>query len=354
MTRTEKWLIGNMPRLGCALYAFKHAGDKDYVTKAVQTDSMVMRCKTFGKENSDKNIYLIEFSEKNNGFFAVYHKLLKHLYYADRFHFIPVVSYSRDFIYSEDHPVNGTDNPFEYYFIQPAGISTESAKNSRNVFRSEYIHTMIDDLEQKKMSDYDVSDEYIAEMGKIAHKYIKLNDTVSDKIENDIAGIHIDDNTIGVHYRGTDYKRGFTGHPRFTDMEEYIEKTKELLQQGRYNKVFLATDDSEVIGEFRAELGDIVVCFNDAYRSGGDVSVAFSKDSRDNHHYLLGLEVLRDMTALSRCGALVSGASQVSFAACVTKSGNGEKYQDRTMISHGVEKNGTDSRGYYRTYGTGR
>lgn len=34
----------------------------------------------------------------------------------------PVVEYSEKYSYREDHPVNGTDNPFEYYFEQPCGM----------------------------------------------------------------------------------------------------------------------------------------------------------------------------------------------------------------------------------------
>ncbi len=354
MTRAEIWLLDNMPRTGCALYAFKHAKDKDYMGKAVQTDSLVLKCHELGNENPDKNIYLIEPAVRNNGFFAVYHKVLKYLYYADRFHMTPVVSYSGDYLYAEDHTVHGHENPFEYYYEQPGGVSLESAMGSRNVFKSENIHTCIGDLVALKAGDYEVTEEYIRLLGSISAKYIHLNKETGEKLKKDMSGAKTDDETIGVHYRGTDFKRGFTGHPVHTGIGEYIEKVGKLLKNGPYEKIFLASDDTEALRQFDKEFPGKVFYYDDVYRADGDVSVAFSADKRKDHHYLLGMEVLRDMYSLAGCGALVSGVSQVSVAARITKASKGNAYRDTEIIFHGVSLKGANDREYYRTYGVRR
>ena len=354
MRKTEKWLLEKMPRIGCALYAFKHAGNKDYFRKAVQTDSLILRCESRGKDNPDKNIYYIELGERNNGFFAVYHKLLKHLYYADRFGFIPVVRFTKDYLYSESHEVNGTDNPFEYYYLQPGGVSVGEALKSRNVFKAEYIHTRIEDLTSKQSGDYEVSEEYIELLGRVAGKYIHLNKKTKDEIEQDISNIKTDGRTIGVHYRGADYKREFSRHPVFTGIDEYVEIASDLLDTGEYDRIFLATDDEGAVRGFESRFPGKVITYDDVCRTDSDVSVAFSNSDRPDHHYRLGFEVLRDMLTLSRCNALVAGASQVSLAARITKSSYGEKYKDEKIIFHGVNKRGTDDHEYYKSYGVGK
>ena len=351
MTGFEKWLMKNMPRLGCALYAFKHSSDRDYFQRAIRTDSLILKCESFGDKNPDRNIYMIRMGDRNNGFFAEYHKLLKYLYYSDRFHLTPVVRFTDAFLYSEDHPVNGTGNPFEYYFDQPGGISTGSADESRNVFRAEHIHTMISDLIDKKKNDYEVTDEYVKILGDIASRYIRLNKDTEKIIGDAVKEIGADDHTIGVHYRGTDFKRGLKDHPRFVPIEEYRKKVSALLDRGDYDKVFLASDSKEALSEFKSAFDDRLVYFDNNTRSGGDVSVAFSGSERKDHHYLLGLEVLRDMMVLSGCGALVAGLSQVSLAARITKASKKEEYKDLEIISKGISYDAPDGRKYYKEYG---
>ena len=352
MTKAEQWLLDNFPRLGCALYSYKHSADRRYFVKATQTDSMVMRCECYGDDNPDKNLYYIEMGDKNNGFFAEYHKLLKFLYYADRFRFTPVVKYTGDFLYSEDHKVNGSDNPFEYYFLQPGGVSVDSLKISRNVFLAEYVHTQIPEIKDSKDNDYEVSPEYIDIMGGIAGKYIRLNDTVRETVDRASETMGVNCRTVGVHYRGTDYKREMADHPRFSAINEYIASVSGLLEKDCYDKVFLATDSAEALEEFRKEFKDMVVYCKDSIRSDSDVSVAFSESEREDHHYLLGLEVLRDMIVLSKCGALVAGLSQVSLAARITNASGESKYRDTVIISKGVSKDGADGKKYYKKYGS--
>ncbi len=347
-------MMNHMPRTACALYAFKHAKDKNYLNKAIQTDSMILKCDSLGYENPQLNIYLIELSEKNNGFFAVFHKVLKHLYYADRFHLTPVILFTEDFLYKEDHPINGSENPFEYYYEQPGGVSVDQALKSRNVFKAEYIHTCINDLTSLKNGDYEVTDDYIELLGKIAEKYIHMNAVTKERIEQDILKLGIDDKTLGVHFRGTDYKRGFSRHPVYIGINEYIKKTEEVFAQGEYNSIFLASDDKEVVKEFDLKFPGKIKNYKDVFRGDGDVSVAFSQNNRKDHHYLLGMEVLRDMYTLSMCGGLVAGVSQVSLSARITKTGRGEKYKSSEILFHGVSDKGTDDKDYYLKYGGGR
>ncbi|MBO6133752.1 MAG: hypothetical protein J6P05_05395, partial [Lachnospiraceae bacterium] len=101
------------PRIACALYAWKHGGDMDYVKRAMRQNPLVMQVRSYGSLNRDKNIYYIEFGDPGDGFFAEYGKLLKYLYFADRFSLIPVIRFTEKYLYAEKDAVNGSTNPFE-------------------------------------------------------------------------------------------------------------------------------------------------------------------------------------------------------------------------------------------------
>lgn len=349
MNRLVKKIIEMNPRLGTVLYALKHSKDPEYRTKAMQTDPNVFRFRELGVENRDKNIYYIVMGDRGDGFFAEFGRLLMYLYVADRFNLTPVVRFTDDYLYSESTPVNGYENPFQYFFMEPCGIDPEGAEKSRNVIYSEYVHTLNESLMKERQGLYGYTDRYIEMMGGIQRKYIRLNPIVQRYIDENVEGIlgSEKDRIIGVHYRGTDYKRGLDGHPVYTAAKEQIEKIRELLGKGDYDKIFLATDDNDALNEFKQEFGERLIFYDDVYRGSGDTSVAFSKDKRELHHYKLGLEVLRDMETLSQCGALIAGPSQVSLAARITKAAEGKEYNDLIIIDNGIVVNGASAEEYY-------
>ncbi len=354
MNKFLQKLVDNHPRLGCTLYSLKHSKDPEYITRAMKTDPFIMRCVELGELNPNINIYFLEMGDKGDGFFAEYCKALKYLHYADRFNMIPVISFTQDFMYAEDHPVNGSDNPFEYYFEEPCGISVEEAMQSRNVFLAEYIHTQTKEILGKKESDYQVSPSYVRMMGRVAHKYIRVKPIVKENIDSEktilqkAADVCLNDRTIGIHFRGTDFKRNLDKHPVYTDIEEYIDSATDLLDSGEFDNIFLATDDLEAVERFKKTFRNRVLSYDNTVRSAGNTSVAFSHDTRYNHKYLLGFEVLRDMYTLTECGALIAGVSQVALAARITKLSKGDAYRKIKIIDHDVNNNNRDSQKYYR------
>ena len=349
MKKIIRKIMEDYPRLGVVLYYIKHSGDKEYQSKAMQTDPQVFRFRKLGNENPDKSIYYIVMGDRGDGFFAEYGRLLMYLYVADRYGFTPVIRFTDEFRYSEKVPVNGYDNPFQYYFEEPCGIDPGSAENSRNVALSEFVHTLDKELSKERRGLYGYTDRYIDIMGEIQRKYIRLNPVVKKYIDENVNRIlgESRERIIGVHFRGTDYKKGLDGHPKYTTAGEQIEKTKELLQKGSYDKIFLATDDNDALNEFKQEFGEKLVFYNDVYRGSGDTSVVFSMDQRELHRYKLGLEVLRDMNTLSGCGALIAGPSQVSLAARITKAAENKKYRDLIIIDKGTVVNGKNAKEYY-------
>ncbi|MBR5116692.1 MAG: hypothetical protein IK096_06455, partial [Lachnospiraceae bacterium] len=142
-----------------AWYCFKRGNDNRFVDEVRQIGKRPLLV-TLEQPESDEElsaegaIYHIAMERSDSGFFADYNRLLQYLYFADRMGLRPVVEYSEAFCYAEDHPVNGTTNPFEYYFRQPAGISLQEMKKKATVVRSRKENTVLAMETEENRSGY--------------------------------------------------------------------------------------------------------------------------------------------------------------------------------------------------------
>ena len=335
-------ILRKHPALDALQYLIRNRKNTEKCNRMAERTGSVFQCHTFGQENKGKNLYYINFGNARNGFFIHYRWLLKYLCVADRYGFYPVIEWDRTMPYAEEIQINGTDNPFEYYFEQPCNISMEEMKKSYNVFYAEKSH--LDDhflnyeIPDGEKGGYLISDEMMKYLAPVAHKYIRLNQKMQQYMEEQLHFLADQKKTIGVHYRGSDFKSNFNKHPVAVGIEEYIQAVSELMKIG-YERVFLATDDAKAIERFQERFGQTLVFYQDVVRTDGEVSVAFSEENREHHKYLLGREVLRDMLTLAECDALVSGMSQVSICAQITKLSYGKEYQDKKVLSKGINSN---------------
>ena len=173
-------------------------------------------------------------------------------------------------------------------------------------------------------------------MARITAKYVCLNDEISRQFKQEIGRLLDGKNTLAVHVRGTDFKQNFNGHPVQVRTEEYLRAAQKIFEEGAYERVFLATDDLEALELFKNKFKDNLLYYEDVIRSNGVDTVMHSRVQRENHHYLLGIEVLRDMYTLASCNGLVAGLSQVSFAARIQKKSSGINYKDLVVIDKGI------------------
>lgn len=101
------------------------------------------------------------------------------LLFEERCGYTPVVSYRNNFIYAEHGKINGKSDPFEYYFMQPANISIQSALRSAKVVRYKHIHfDMTELMLTGKFGVYDTREEFFKIASLMQKKYIKLNPKV--------------------------------------------------------------------------------------------------------------------------------------------------------------------------------
>lgn len=327
---------GNNTRFVRSVKALEQNNNLVYVENPVNGKSEDSREKPDSGKKPDM-IYFIDMEEAHSGFFAEHNKLLSLLYFADYHGLTPVVRFHPGYCYAESHAVNGTENPFEYYFEQPCGIGTEALGTYQCVLRSRKENGYLAAKLNEGAAGYTRSDLYINEMARITSKYIRLNSIVRTQMQQEISALTGSggEKILAAHVRGTDFKKNYNGHPIYIPAKEYLEAVQEVCQKGGYEKVFIATDDAEALALFKEKFGDRLLYYHDVTRGEGD-TVMNSRDTRENHKYLLGIEVLRDMYTLAACKGLVAGLSQVSFAARIQKKSMGEEYQDLVILNHGI------------------
>lgn len=293
---------------------------------------------TYGREYEGMTIYLADEQGSGMGFFAELGVTLIKLYFADERGFVPYVHWGEKYLYYEPDGINGEKNAFLYYFKPVSEV--KSIEHACHVVNSEESHySQVKGL--YNAVSYDVSEDYINAMARMLKKYIQYNDETREYLEKQFNALLGNRKTIAVHYRGTDFNKGYNNHPIPVQAEQEIEKVKELLQQKNYEQIFLATDENAMVERFRQEFGDKVKVYEDTFRDDGSgESIAFSKAEREHHHYKLGLEVLRDQYTLTHCDGIVCGYSNITFIARIMRRAWFEPdWEDYCLIDNGLYHN---------------
>lgn len=344
-TGVMKRFHNKMDQLKFAIYCFERGNDARFVryVKDAEKNNNLVYVESPGSHRKTDMIYFIDMEESHSGFFAEHNKLLSLLYFADYYGLKPVVRFHPGYCYAETHEVNGTDNPFEYYFEQPCGIGPKDLQEYQCILKSRKENGYL----TKKLNDgavgYSKSELYIEEMARITSKYIRLNRALAHQLQQEIQGLLGKADILAVHVRGTDFKRNYNGHPVHVMPEDYLKTAKDIFEKGNYEKIFIATDDLYALELFEQSFGDKLLYYKDVTRSKGNDTVMNSQSNRENHHYLLGVEVLRDMYTLAACSGMVAGLSQVSFASRIQKKSTGKDYRDLVILNHGINYHKSDN-----------
>lgn len=291
--------------------------------------------KSQGDEYHGQIIYHINEYGSYVGFFAEFLFLLTSLYYADDMGLVPYVHWGKDFLYYQEKKNNTIDNAFLYFFEQVSDIKEDASAAhvlTANDYHIQYVRKKLNTL------GYAISEEYMDSLSKIIKKYIRYNEKTKLFLEKSYDDLIGKDKALAVHFRGTDYRRQYNNHPVFITIEQEIEEVYKILKEKDYEVIFLATDEQNAVNVFKKEFGDKVKVFEDTWRaSEGNESVAYSHSNRENHHYLLGLEVLRDQYMLTRCDGLVCGISNLTLSArMMRKAWYNREYDDLIILDYGL------------------
>lgn len=289
--------------------------------------------------------YVIRRPELGAGFFSNYWWVMGHVVFANKLGYIPVVDMKNyRTLYSEDVPIDGELNAWNYYFEDVGGISIDDVYASNKFVLSEerplnkYGNKYCDSVYRFPTKDT------IKFYYPIVKKYMRIKKPLVEKFEKSWEkSVTKEDKVLGIHVRGTDMRNNL-GHPVPAEISRYIEKTKIIISENReITKIFLASDEEDTITTFITELSEypVHIFYNNAFR-GGNEEIAGKKigihetkvvEARNLHKYRLGLEVLNDAYFLMKSDFLLCGYSNITNVAIIW---NNDNYKDVFCISDGV------------------
>lgn len=303
----------------------------------------------YGDKNEGIKFGILEISNTSfDGFGAFVKFVLGALMIMDEQELLPFIDI-KSVCYTERKKVNGTFNAFEYYFEQPCDVILNRHVPREEILQSRHVTFISQDDAAKVLAEkkgergyywqYDDQDT-LKKAAAALRKYIRLN-AFTAHVYDEVREMLGDGNdVIGVHLRHSGFKVPIPGHAIAVEPAEGLELVKKI-QKNR--KIFLATDDEEVIEVFSNDeeykKGNIA-WYEDVMRSSKktayNMSAYMLEDDRELHKYRLGYEILKEILTLSCCNSLVAGRSNVNLTASILKLSRGEWFDEYYIIDKGT------------------
>lgn len=270
---------------------------------------------SLGKKNSNK-IFLIIKRSPGGGFFSNLIYVIKYLDYAFKQKYIPIIDMENfPTKYNQKNNINNIKNIWELYFNKVSNYKLKDVYQSKNViFSKDKFDVHLDDYKNLKLK-------------QIFLKKIKIN----KKIINDSLSFfkkNLNDDSIGIHLRGTDQKITPGHHlpPTIYEIQILIEKR---IKKNSNTKFFLVTEEKKYYDILKKKYKKFIFAYP-SFRANNIKD--FNYSLRKNHRNKLGIESLIESLILSYCKELIFCNSNIPlFSIFVSK-----KKIKRTLINHGV------------------
>lgn len=263
----------------------------------------------------ERTFYIITGARTTTGLGALILRELYHILYAIKCGYIPLVDlkHYKNQYFKDKREYK--DNAWEYFFKQPLNLGLDDIKDEDEVIIAEnvlcplvlpfelhplfYPKNLVQDFKTKKIKN-ELTEFLIFNDETKLYLEKKANEAFNGA--NDV---------LGVLLRGTDYTKRQT-YEEFIQPEtkKVIKDIKKLLAEGKFKKVYLATEDKFIYEEFKKEFGELLIenrqyMYSTNYDSEKYLSEI--KVDRKNHNYNLALEYLASLYILSKCKGFLGG-----------------------------------------------
>ena len=277
--------------------------------------------------------YIIKMGEEyaNCGFCSLIRHTLSLLAYAKGRGLSPSVIWGDQVLYCDPDTME-SGRTFSYYFNE-TGPDTEEGDTQYSRPDDVFCFT--------KNRSYDLDERDLHYLGGIYREYISLNPDIYSMVEKDRALFDREGKILGIHLRGTDYKKNFNSHPASLTCEDIFEMIEKQDLLSRYDRVFIASDEQAYVDELTQKYGDISFALPGISRSEDGEPLHYGR-GRSVSPYKLGQDILREVYALSRCDGLVGGKSNVTMVAEILKYSAGEEFTDLIVRFDGRNNNDRD------------
>lgn len=304
-------------------------------TKIFRRDELE-REEHFGNKNANETIYIIRPKKDSvEGLLSLFLSALIRLEKAIELGYKPVVDWKN---YKTQYHSGKTENVWEWYFMQPSGITLYDAYDSKNVILSGI--TMKGDS-SGLFPDTDaeaLEEKNIEKMHQFIVKNIRFTNRVLDRLEKEWMMMQ-GSKVLGLFIRGTDYialkPEGESIQPELNDI---FSKVDEFLLKYEIERIFLVTEDKNIYLEVKNryhELVHIVNCesFVENYDGKDYLYKSFIESDTG---YERGMTYLIKILLLSRCQYFIGGITSGSKIALAF---NGNQYKEKYVFSLGKYRN---------------
>ena len=283
--------------------------------------------KSFGNLNPDKKFYVLRSNGTHDGLLAMYIPRLRQIKNLIAQGFIPFVDFENyETQYTMPEPIKGTRNVWEYYFEQPSNFNLNEIYKSKNVILSGWKFS--DDPTKKPDIDF-YDKDYSPDIFKFAPIKKYVLDLAEDKIKTDNVS-----KMLGVFLRGTDYTHlKPAGHAVQPSKEMAAEKIDEFLKKYGNMKIFLATEDEDILNYLRQRYGDLIFTTDNNVIKNYSGKNFLTNEIKGVNKYKFGLDYLVKMICLARCKYLIASMAAGSFFADLYNANN---YADKYIFKLGV------------------
>lgn len=235
------------------------------------------------------------------GLFNFFLKALGGISYSIQHGYIPVIDMQTKENIFCDAKERKTENAWEFFFEQPAGVSFDEVKDKKNKIILENPRmpggTMQSLLHMDKQTAY---------WRKLCRKYIHFTSAVNAEIEKYKDEYDKTDIWLGVLARGTDYLSKGVGHAVQPDMDTLAEKIRSVKKEYGCRRIFLATEDLQILDALNdAFPGEIMTVEQKRYRGKQDEKLGQKEDYRRDA-IAMNISYLAAIHYLSKCSCFIT------------------------------------------------
>lgn len=268
---------------------------------------------SYGHDDPDKTFYVIGMNDPGGGLFWLVNKVVMHIAYAVDRGYIPVVDFKNYVTQYTEKGEEGKVNVWDLFFLQPAGYNLDDIKHSKNVIickktpapRKKYLMGQVEFYSQP---------ERIAYFRGLFKKYIKPNEHTSEYLRDMKSRLlGSGERTVGVLCRGTDYvSLKPKGHFVQPVLDDVISDVRKAMRQYSCTKVFIATEDEDILETFKAEFGDDLRYVEQRRVRGSEMAkgLLLAEENRLDSHRNPKDDAIKYLSAiylLAQCQCFISG-----------------------------------------------
>lgn len=276
---------------------------------------------------SEKPVLIISgITMQGTGIFCNLLAFLRWVHFAERMGYTPVIDMQNvSNLYLEDELL-GKENSYEYFYRQPAGMTVEEAYRAKTVYFVNRLDCPYNfTLKQKRVyKEVTAINDWI--YGDNRKKYFALYKRLYDTyfVHSDEAQAFVDaqwsnlvapgERVLGLLCRGSDYftKRPYK-HQIQPTVEQIIQKVDAFLDEHPVDKIFIATEDIDILHKLKERYGDMIVyidCPRVTAIAGQSVAEGFREMGVNRK--MNGLYYFASIACLAKCDHLIAGKTMAT------------------------------------------